>query len=93
MATPHVTGTCALLLQWGIVDGNDLFLYDQKTKSMITTYARRRENDIYPNNATGYGFLDLSNLDLTSILNNNSNYGLYRKKIKRMKRQIENNLI
>ena len=93
MATPHVTGTCALLLQWGIVEGNDLFLYDQKTKSMITTYARRRENDIYPNNASGYGFLDLSNLDLTSILNNNSNYGLYRKKIKRMKRQIENNLI
>ena len=71
MATPHVTGTCALLLQWGIVEGNDLFLYDQKTKSMITTYARRREGDVYPNNASGYGFLDLSNLDLPSISNNN----------------------
>ena len=26
MATPHVTGVCSLLMQWGIVEGNDLFL-------------------------------------------------------------------
>ena len=26
MATPHVTGVCCLLMQWGIVNKNDLFL-------------------------------------------------------------------
>ncbi|MEN2256701.1 S8 family serine peptidase [Paraclostridium benzoelyticum] len=32
MATPHVTGVCSLLMQWGIVEGNDPFLYSQKLK-------------------------------------------------------------
>ena len=36
MATPHVTGVCALLMQWGIVMGNDPFLYSQKIKAMLT---------------------------------------------------------
>lgn len=27
MATPFVTGSCALLMQWGIVQGNDPYLY------------------------------------------------------------------
>ena len=28
MATPFVTGSAALLMQWGIVEGNDPYLYD-----------------------------------------------------------------
>ena len=28
MATPFVTGSAALLMQWGIVNGNDPYLYD-----------------------------------------------------------------
>ncbi|MCI8282098.1 MAG: S8 family peptidase [Lachnospiraceae bacterium] len=28
MATPFVTGSAALMMQWGIVEGNDPFLYD-----------------------------------------------------------------
>ena len=27
-ATPFVTGSAALLMEWGIVRGNDVFLYD-----------------------------------------------------------------
>lgn len=41
MATPHVTGVCSLLMQWGIVEVNDLFLYSQKVKSVLIKYARR----------------------------------------------------
>jgi len=32
MATPFVSGGAALLLQWGVVDGNDVFLYGEKLR-------------------------------------------------------------
>jgi len=67
MATPHVTGSVALFMQWGIVDKNDLFLYSQKMKALLTRYARRSPLYIFPNNAMGYGFLDLSNINLFNI--------------------------
>jgi subtilisin family serine protease len=67
MATPHVTGSVALLMQWGIIDRNDLFLYSQKLKSVLIRYARRSPLYIFPNNAMGYGFLDLSNINLFNI--------------------------
>jgi subtilisin family serine protease len=67
MATPHVTGSVALLMQWGIIDRNDLFLYSQKMKSLLIRYARRSPLYIFPNNAMGYGFLDLSNINLFNI--------------------------
>jgi subtilisin family serine protease len=67
MAAPHVTGSVALFMQWGIVDKNDLFLYSQKMKALLTRYARRSPLYIYPNNSMGYGFLDLSNIILINI--------------------------
>ncbi len=67
MAAPHVTGSVALLMQWGIVDKNDLFLYSQKMKALLTRNARRSPLYIYPNNSMGYGFLDLSNIILINI--------------------------
>lgn len=95
MATPHVTGVCSLLMQWGIVEGNDLFLYSQKVKSVLIEYARRNPQYTYPNNSRGYGFLDLSRLNLLSISQNNQDYGLYRskKKIKKKKNLRQENLI
>lgn len=95
MATPHVTGVCSLLMQWGIVEGNDLFLYSQKVKSVLIEYARRNPQYTYPNNSRGYGFLDLSKLNLLSISQNNQDYGLYRskKKIKKKKNLRQENLI
>ncbi|HSQ87591.1 S8 family peptidase [Romboutsia sp.] len=67
MATPHVTGSIALFMEWGIVDKNDLFLYSQKMKSLLIKYARRNPIYTFPNNSMGYGFLDLSNINLNNI--------------------------
>lgn len=67
MATPHVTGVCALLMQWGIADGNDLFLYSQRMKSILLEQARRDINTKYPNNPSGFGRLELSDLYISNI--------------------------
>ena len=95
MATPHVTGVCSLLMQWGIVEGNDLFLYSQKVKSVLIEYARRNPQYTYPDNSRGYGFLDLSRLNLLSISQNNQDYGIYRnkKKIKKKKNLRQENFV
>ncbi|WP_343750239.1 bifunctional germination protease/germinant receptor pseudoprotease CspBA [Paraclostridium ghonii] len=77
MATPHVSGVCSLLMQWGIVDGNDPFLYSQKTRAMINKSAKRSDNRVYPNSSYGYGLLNLNNLDLDYMsrsLDRNGNY-------------------
>ncbi len=67
MATPHVTGSIALLMEWGIVKRNDLYLYSQKMKALLIQYARRNPNYTYPSNLRGYGFLDLSNINLNTV--------------------------
>ena len=35
MATPFVTGSAALMMEWGIVRGNDPYLYGEKNKKRI----------------------------------------------------------
>ena len=60
MATPFVTGSAALLMQWGIVNGNDLYLYGEKLKANLINGARPlRIETIYPNRTLGYGALCL----------------------------------
>lgn len=78
MATPHVTGVCSLLMEWGIVNKNDLFLYSQKLKSFLLSSARRERNRIYPNNSYGYGKLDLFNFDIKSFIDEIKVNSLYR---------------
>lgn len=57
-ATPIVTGSAALLLEWGIIRGNDLFLYGEKVKAYLRKGARRLRGDQeYPNVRTGWGAL------------------------------------
>lgn len=70
MATPHVTGVCALLMEWGIVRRNDLFLYSQRSKALLIDSARRINGEDYPSNDMGYGFLDMRNITLNSYVNN-----------------------
>lgn len=40
-ATPFVTGSAALMMEWGIVDGNDLYLYGEKVKAYLRNGARQ----------------------------------------------------
>lgn len=53
------TGAALLLFQWGIVEGNDPYMYSQTLKSYMLRGTYRRKNDIYPNIEWGYGILDL----------------------------------
>ena len=57
-ATPIVSGSAALLMEWGIVRGNDLFLYGEKVKAYLRRGAQplRGENS-YPNDRIGWGKL------------------------------------
>ncbi|MFI3177157.1 MAG: S8 family peptidase [Eubacteriales bacterium] len=61
-ATPFVTGSCTLLMEWGIVQGNDPYLYGEKLKAYLQRGARPlRGYESYPNSEVGYGKLDLFN--------------------------------
>lgn len=57
-ATPIVSGAAALLMEWGIVRGNDPFLYGEKVKAYLRKGASplRGETE-YPNDRVGYGKL------------------------------------
>lgn len=61
-ATPFVTGSTALMMEWGIVKGNDAYLYGEKAKA----YLRRGAKELpgfteYPNPQVGYGALCVEN--------------------------------
>jgi len=57
-ATPFVTGAAALLMEWGIVQGNDPYLYGEKVKAYLRKGARPlRGERLYPNSRVGYGAL------------------------------------
>lgn len=61
MATPFVSGSCALLMQWGILENNDPFLYGEKLKAYLIRGARRLPfSSFYPNPQNGYGALCVS---------------------------------
>ncbi|MBE6051973.1 MAG: peptidase S8 [Clostridium sp.] len=56
MATPHVTGIVALMMEWGILKGNDPFLYGDRLKYYLIQGARKERNDVmYPDPSWGYG--------------------------------------
>lgn len=59
MAAPFVAGAAALMMEWGIVQGNDPFLYGQRVKAFLRRGANRRFSTSIPNNQWGYGALSL----------------------------------
>ncbi len=57
-AAPFVTGAAAMLMQWGIVNGNDPYLYGEKVRAYLIRGARELPGSAqYPNNQVGYGAL------------------------------------
>lgn len=57
-ATPFVTGSAALLMEWGIVRGNDPFLYGEKLKAYLISGAKKLPGTLRtPNALTGWGAL------------------------------------
>ena len=60
-ATPFVTGSTALLMEWGIIQGNDPYLYGEKVKAYLRRGARPLPGFTeYPNPQVGYGALCVS---------------------------------
>lgn len=57
-ATPFVTGSAALMMEWGIVQGNDPYLYGEKVKAYLRRGARQLPGfSQWPNPQLGYGVL------------------------------------
>jgi minor extracellular serine protease Vpr len=63
IAAPFVTGSAALMMQWGIVQGNDAFLYGQRAKAYLVKGAVQPlgQNLSFPDPYWGYGILCLNN--------------------------------
>lgn len=58
MATPFVTGSAALLMQWGIIEENDRYLYGEKLKAYLQRGAKPLPGfATYPNPQVGWGAL------------------------------------
>ncbi|MBQ8798522.1 MAG: S8 family serine peptidase [Lachnospiraceae bacterium] len=56
MATPFVTGSAALLMQWGIGEGRDSYLYGERLKAFLIRGAKALPGMTeYPNPYIGWG--------------------------------------
>ena len=56
IASAFVTGGAALLMEWGIVKGNDPFLYGDRLRTALLRNTRKLATNItYPNQLWGYG--------------------------------------
>lgn len=57
-ATPFVTGSAALMMEWGIVRRNDPFLWGEKVKAYLRRGAQPLPGfEKYPNESVGWGTL------------------------------------
>ncbi|MDE6052828.1 MAG: S8 family serine peptidase, partial [Lachnospiraceae bacterium] len=57
-ATPFVTGAAALLMEWGIVRGNDRFLYGERLKASLIRGAQSLAGvPMRPDSRIGWGTL------------------------------------
>lgn len=56
-ATPFVSGSAALLCEWGIVKGNDRWLYGEKVKAYMIRGAKQLPGEETPSRKTGWGAL------------------------------------
>jgi subtilisin family serine protease len=56
-----LAGACALMLQWGIVEGNDVALSTYQIRAFLIRGCTRSEELTYPNTKWGYGSLNIMN--------------------------------
>ena len=57
-ATPFVSGAAAMLMEWGLVDGNDPYLHGEKVRAYLQRGAQRLPGyRQWPNASVGYGAL------------------------------------
>lgn len=57
-AVPFVTGSAALLMEWGIIKGNDPYLYGEKVKGYLRRGAKQIiASERWPNEEVGFGAL------------------------------------
>jgi len=57
-----VAGSCAMLLQWGIIENNAPNLSTQTIKSYLSRGVTKRRGDVYPNPQWGFGILNIFEL-------------------------------
>lgn len=62
VAAAHTTGVAAMLMEWGVVEGNLIYMSTVEMKKLMIRGARRDPNIIYPNREWGYGILDIYNV-------------------------------
>lgn len=62
VAAAIVAGACAMLFEWGIVQGNNKNLYTQTLKTYLARGVNERPGDIYPNPHWGFGMLNVLRL-------------------------------
>ncbi len=61
-AAAHATGISAMLLEWGIVRGNDARVNTVDIKNYLIRGAKRNPRLQYPNRDWGYGIIDIYNV-------------------------------
>jgi subtilisin family serine protease len=54
-----VAGACVMIFEWGVIQGNEPFMYSQTVKAYLIKGTTRRIGDIYPNPRWGYGILNI----------------------------------
>lgn len=62
-------GACALLFQWGIIEGNYPYMHSESLKTFLQRGTIRRRGDTYPNAQWGYGIIDFYSvfLNISSV--------------------------
>jgi hypothetical protein len=60
-AAPYITGMSALLMEWGIIQKNDLYLYGERLKAALISMATPLgAKDTLPDSKIGWGKVDIS---------------------------------
>ena len=59
IASAITAGACALMMQWGIVEKNDVALSTFQIRAYLIRGCGRSSTMSYPNTQWGYGTLDL----------------------------------